>query len=78
MISTRRIVAAAALAAGVAALATPLANAAEAPHIGRFDPVATLDSLPTPDIATQQRAGHPPQFVQAKQVTELGGLPTPA
>ena len=72
MISTRRIVAAAALAAGVTALAAPLAHASEAPDAGRFLPVAALDSIPTPDIAMEHRTVHPPQLVVAKQEAEFG------
>ena len=45
MISTRRIAAVVALAAGVTGLAAPLANAADAPSDGLIHPMALIDSL---------------------------------
>lgn len=52
MISTRRIVAALGLAAGVTGLAAPLANAApgSAPDKALINPVTTLDALTVSDI----------------------------
>ncbi|MEV0638215.1 hypothetical protein AB0I77_25385 [Streptomyces sp. NPDC050619] len=61
MISTRRIVAAVGLAVGVTGLAAPLANAADAgdPNAGRFNPVATLDSLVLSDIPAEHKGEVP-------------------
>ncbi|MER5428164.1 hypothetical protein [Streptomyces sp. NPDC002588] len=77
MISTRRIAAAAALAAGVAGFAAPLAHAAEAVDTGRFNPVTTLDTLTTSGIPAEHRAALPPvsgQLAELNKVSELNKL----
>ncbi|MFJ8106195.1 hypothetical protein [Streptomyces sp. NPDC096132] len=77
MMSTRRIVAAAALAAGVTGLAAPLANAAEAPATGLIHPMATLDSLAASEVPAERRAGLPPvsrQLAEVKNVHQLNRL----
>ncbi|MFD7131246.1 hypothetical protein [Streptomyces sp. NPDC059894] len=77
MISTRRIVAAAALAAGITGLAAPLANAAEAPDTGRLNPMTVLDSLAASDIPAEHRAELPPlsrQLGELNKVQELDKL----
>jgi hypothetical protein len=77
MISTRRIVAAAALAAGVTSLAAPLANAAEAPDAGKLNPIATLDALAANDIPAEHRDELPPvsrQLSEVKKVHQLNKL----
>ncbi|MFI6034976.1 hypothetical protein ACIBBD_12580 [Streptomyces sp. NPDC051315] len=77
MISTRRIVAAAALAVGVTGLAAPLANAAEAPDAGKLNPIALLDSLAASEIPAEHRHQLPPvsrQLSEVKKVHELGKL----
>ncbi|MFI5794431.1 hypothetical protein [Streptomyces sp. NPDC051677] len=74
MISTRRI---AALAAGVTGLAAALANAAEAPHTGRFNPMTTPDSLAANQIPVEHRADLPPasrQLGELNKVTQLDKL----
>ncbi|MFF0850569.1 hypothetical protein ACFYVM_05860 [Streptomyces sp. NPDC003280] len=70
MISTRRIVTAVGLAAGVLGLAAPMAVAAgtAAPESGRLDPVTALDSLADTGLPAEQRD-------QVPAVSEqLGGL----
>ncbi|MFF8970031.1 hypothetical protein [Streptomyces sp. NPDC014995] len=74
MISTRRIVAAAALAAGVTALAAPLASAAEAPDAGRPNRTTVLDSLAAGELPTGHRHGRPPV---SRQLTEVKTVPEP-
>ncbi|MFF9623484.1 hypothetical protein [Streptomyces griseosporeus] len=79
MISTRRIVAAACLAAGVAGLAAPAASAADAgaKGAGLPNPVHLLDSLAAGDIPEQQREQLPTVSQQLKalnQVRELNRL----
>jgi hypothetical protein len=79
MISTRRIVAALGLAAGVTGLAAPLANAAgaSAPHPGQINPMAVLDSLAVSDIPAQHQAQVPrvsPQVRSLNQVSRLNRL----
>ncbi|MDR6975816.1 hypothetical protein J2X68_002504 [Streptomyces sp. 3330] len=77
MISTRRIAAIAALAAGVTGLAAPLANAAEAPDTGRINPMTALDSLATSQIPAEHRADLPPvsrQLAELNKVSELEKL----
>ncbi|MFI2759197.1 hypothetical protein ACH5A3_10015 [Streptomyces echinatus] len=79
MISTRRIVAALGLAAGVTGLAAPLANAAEAstPDTGQLSPMAVLDSLTVSDIPAQYKEEVPRVSEQARalnQVNELNRL----
>ncbi|WDV56390.1 hypothetical protein PV963_41680 [Streptomyces coeruleorubidus] len=53
MISTRRVVAAVGLAAGVTGLAAPMAHAADAESRSPLSPVATLDSLTVSDIPAE-------------------------
>ncbi|MDQ0994538.1 hypothetical protein [Streptomyces sp. V3I7] len=57
MISTRRIVAAVGLAAGVTGFAAPLASAAPAGPVdtGRISPIATLDSLAASELPAEHR-----------------------
>ncbi|MCK1820016.1 hypothetical protein MTQ10_10390 [Streptomyces sp. XM83C] len=79
MISTRRIVAAACLAAGVAGIAAPAANAAEAgaKDGGRLNPVQVLDSLARSDIPEEHRERLPKvsqQLSSLNQVQELNRL----
>ncbi|MEU1182955.1 hypothetical protein ABZ464_36015 [Streptomyces sp. NPDC005820] len=77
MISTRRIAAVAALAAGLTGLAAPLANAAEAPSDGRIHPLTLLDSLTTSEIPAEHRAQLPPvsrQLAELNNVHQLGKL----
>ncbi|WP_416981958.1 hypothetical protein [Streptomyces sp. T028] len=71
MISTRRIAAVAALAAGVTGLAVPLANAAEAPADGRIRPMTTLDSLAASEVPAEHRAALPPV---SRQLGELNNV----
>ncbi|MEV0182200.1 hypothetical protein AB0I54_23320 [Streptomyces sp. NPDC050625] len=73
MISTRRIVAAVGLAAGVTGLAAPLANAADAsaPDNGKINPIAMLDSLAVSDIPAERRAEVPRV---ADQLHSMNGL----
>ncbi|WP_133915929.1 hypothetical protein [Streptomyces sp. NBC_00582] len=71
MISPRRIVAVAALAAGVTGLAAPLANAAEAPDTGRIGPMALLDSLVANGFPAEHRAELPPV---SRQLAELNNV----
>ncbi|PZT71215.1 hypothetical protein DN402_03400 [Streptomyces sp. SW4] len=54
MISTRRIVAAVGLAAGLTGLAAPVAGAADA-EAGGLSPMRTLDSLAAADIPAEHR-----------------------
>ena len=77
MISTRRIAALAALAAGVTGLAAPLANAAEAPNTGKLNPMTTLDSLVANQSPAEHRADLPPvsrQLGELNKVSELDKL----
>ncbi|MFE7934249.1 hypothetical protein ACFU6S_37155 [Streptomyces sp. NPDC057456] len=77
MISTRRIAALAALAAGVTGLAAPMASAAEAPATGRINPMTVLDSLATSQIPAEHRADLPPvsrQLGELNKVSELEKL----
>ncbi|MET7454134.1 hypothetical protein ABZT03_20055 [Streptomyces sp. NPDC005574] len=75
MISTRRIVAAVGLAAGVTALAAPLANAAvPAPATGRLNPITALDSLAVSGLPAEQRAAVPPVSQQLAQLNQVNGL----
>ncbi|MEU2541368.1 hypothetical protein [Streptomyces iakyrus] len=55
MISTRRVVAAVGLAAGVTGLAAPMANAADAEAKSPLGPMATLDSLTVSDIPAEHK-----------------------
>ncbi|MGW1777710.1 hypothetical protein ACWCQQ_01045 [Streptomyces sp. NPDC002143] len=74
MISTRRIAAIAALAAGVTGLAAPMANAAEGPDAGRFNPITTLDTLATSQIPAEHRAALPPVSQQVREVKNVSQL----
>ncbi|MDH6696096.1 hypothetical protein [Streptomyces sp. MAA16] len=76
MISTRRIVAAVGLAAGLTALAAPLANAAEpaAQDSGKINPIAMLDSLTTSEIPAEHQARLPRPSAQLKQLNGLNDL----
>lgn len=76
MISTRRIVAAIGLAAGVTALAAPLANAADtsALNTGKVEPVAALDSLATSDIPAQYSGQVPRVSEQLRSTKGLSDL----
>ncbi|MFD9323693.1 hypothetical protein ACIRPU_40035 [Streptomyces sp. NPDC102259] len=77
MISTRRIAALAALAAGVTGLAAPMASAADAPATGQLNPMTVLDSLATSQIPAEHRADLPPvsrQLGELNKVSELEKL----
>ncbi|MDX2677910.1 hypothetical protein [Streptomyces soliscabiei] len=74
MISTRRIAAIAALAAGVTGFAAPLANAADAPNTGRFNPMTTLDPLAAHQIPVEHRADLPPVSRQLGELNKVSGL----
>ncbi|MFJ2608431.1 hypothetical protein ACIQOU_11855 [Streptomyces sp. NPDC091279] len=75
MISTRRMVAAVGLAAGLAGLAAPLASAAEpAADSGKINPMAMLDSLTTKEIPAQHQANLPKPSQQLKELNGLNNL----
>ncbi|MFF8726784.1 hypothetical protein ACF073_09860 [Streptomyces sp. NPDC015171] len=76
MISTRRIVAAVGLAAGVTGLAAPLANAAEAsaPDTGRLSPMAAVDSLAVTGIPEQYQGQIPRVSEQARALNQANQL----
>ncbi|AKN73978.1 MULTISPECIES: hypothetical protein [Streptomyces] len=79
MISTRRIVAAVGLAAGVAGLAVPQAHAADtgAPLVGRLGALSTLDTLTAGDIPAPHRDRVPrvsQQLQELKHLRELNQL----
>ncbi|MEV6838402.1 hypothetical protein AB0N17_28485 [Streptomyces sp. NPDC051133] len=76
MISTRRIVAALGLAAGVTGFAAPLANAADAsaPHTGQINPMTVLDSLAVSDIPAAQQDRMPRVSEQVRGLNQLGEL----
>ncbi|MFE4666910.1 hypothetical protein ACFRI7_36045 [Streptomyces sp. NPDC056716] len=76
MISTRRILAAAALAVGAAGLAAPQAGAAEAGAAseGKLNPVAVLDSLTVSDIPAEHQAAVPRPSKQLAELNQLNGL----
>jgi hypothetical protein len=76
MISTRRVVAAAALAAGVAGLTAPTANAG-ALGSDQLNPISVLDSLTTSEIPAEHRDEIPRvsrQLAGLNQVNELNKL----
>ncbi|MFM9441554.1 hypothetical protein [Streptomyces acidiscabies] len=76
MISTRRMLAAAALAAGVAGFAAPMANAADVvPDDGKLNPIAMLDDLAMSDIPAEHRDEMPRVSSQVSEVKKLGGIP---
>ncbi|POX61595.1 hypothetical protein C3492_19945 [Streptomyces sp. Ru62] len=79
MISTRRIAAAVGLAAGIAGLAVPQANAAGtgAPLVGKLGALSTLDSLAVGDLPAEQRGRVPrptEQLQELKHLKELNRL----
>ncbi|WP_128436544.1 hypothetical protein [Streptomyces cyaneus] len=83
MISTRRIVAAVGLAAGITGLTVPMANAADvdaaprnaAPrNAGSLNPVATLDSLAMTGIPEQHKHRVPRVSQQLGHLNHLNGL----
>ncbi|MEU0060479.1 hypothetical protein [Streptomyces sp. NPDC006334] len=74
MISTRRIVAAACLAVGVTGLATPMANAADAPAGGRLSPMTLLDSIAESDIPAEHRGELPPVSSQLNELNKVNEL----
>ncbi|WP_316754271.1 hypothetical protein [Streptomyces herbicida] len=76
MISTRRIVAAVGLAAGVTGLAAPLANAADAsaPDNGKINSIAMLDSLAVSDIPAEHRGEIPRVSDQLHSMNRLNDL----
>ncbi|MEU3841362.1 hypothetical protein AB0E88_15190 [Streptomyces sp. NPDC028635] len=76
MISTRRIVAAAALAAGIAGITAPAANAGVL-GADQLNPIATLDSLTTSDIPAEYKDEVPrvsQQLAGLNQVNDLNKL----
>ncbi|MFJ8598744.1 hypothetical protein ACIREM_08420 [Streptomyces shenzhenensis] len=76
MISTRRIVAAVGLAAGVTGLAAPLAHAApaSAPDTGGISPMATLDSLAVSGVPAAHRGELPRVSEQLQGLNRLQDL----
>jgi hypothetical protein len=75
MISTRRIVAVAGLAAGVTGLAAPMASAAPVDaDTARLSPMATLDSLTVSDIPAERKAEIPRPTEQLAQLNRLNDL----
>ncbi|MBZ6227293.1 hypothetical protein ACIQWB_26720 [Streptomyces olivaceus] len=76
MISTRRIVAAVGLAAGVTALAAPMASAAAASPLGaeKLSVTDTLDSLAVGDMPAEDRAQMPLPSQQLNRLQDLNQL----
>jgi hypothetical protein len=74
MISTRRIVAAVGLAAGVTGLVAPMANAADAEAKSPLSPMATLDSLAVSDIPAEHKAEIPRPSSQVAGLKRLNDL----
>lgn len=76
MISTRRIAAAVGLAAGVASLAVPSANAADAgvPLVGKLGATTALDSLATSGIPAPEKDRLPTVSEQLQAVKHLNEL----
>ncbi|MFF4362800.1 hypothetical protein [Streptomyces sp. NPDC001604] len=78
MISTRRIVAAVGLAAGITALAAPLACASDATiqnkDASELNPIATLDSLAQSGIPAERRAEVPRPSQQLRNLNRLNNL----
>ncbi|GGW71527.1 hypothetical protein GCM10010503_56200 [Streptomyces lucensis JCM 4490] len=76
MISTRRIAAAVGLAAGLAGLTLPTANAAEAaaPPAAKAGVATTLDALVASGVPEPQRDQVPPLYEQVPAVKQLGEL----
>ncbi|MFD0318845.1 hypothetical protein [Streptomyces flavalbus] len=83
MISTRRIVAAVGLAAGVAGLAAPTAAGAaeaEAKGTGKISPLAIVDSLQVKDMPVRYRDALPlpsQQVAQLRRLKELEQVAAP-
>ncbi|MEU5540075.1 hypothetical protein [Streptomyces sp. NPDC020362] len=76
MISTRRIVAAVGLAAGVTGLVAPLANAAGAstPHTGQSNPMTTVDPQKVGEIPAQRKSRAPRVAVRTGALDKLDEL----
>ncbi|MFI9611815.1 hypothetical protein ACIHCM_09010 [Streptomyces sp. NPDC052023] len=76
MISTRRLVTAVGLAAGVAGLAASSADAAEAPARGAapLSPIALLDTVAVSDIPAEYQEDFPRPSVQLTQMKRLNEL----
>ncbi|MGW3121414.1 hypothetical protein ACWDBW_30400 [Streptomyces sp. NPDC001107] len=78
MISTRRIVAAVGLAAGITALAAPLASASDATiqnkDASELNPISTLDSLAQSGIPAERRAEVPRPSQQIQNLNRLNNL----
>lgn len=78
MISTRRIVAAVGLAAGITALAAPLASASDSTIQNRdgseLNPISTIDSLAATGIPADRRAEVPRPSEQLQQLNRLNNL----
>ena len=78
MISTRRIVAAVGLAAGITALAAPLACASDATiqnkDASQLNPLSTLDSLATTGIPAERRSEMPRPSEQLQHLNRLNNL----
>lgn len=78
MISTRRIVAAVGLAAGITALAAPLASASDATiqnkDASELNPISTLDSLAQSGIPAERRAEVPRPSEQIQNLNRLNNL----
>jgi len=78
MISTRRIVAAVGLAAGITALAAPLASASDSTIQNRdaseLNPISMLDGLATSGIPAERRAEVPRPSEQLQQLNRLNNL----
>ncbi|MDF3146995.1 MULTISPECIES: hypothetical protein [unclassified Streptomyces] len=76
MISTRRIVAAVGLAAGITGLTVPMANAADvdARNAGSLNPVATLDSLAATGIPEEHKHRVPRVSQHLGHLNHLNGL----
>ncbi|MGW4954812.1 hypothetical protein [Streptomyces parvulus] len=76
MISTRRIAAVVGLAAGVAALAAPMASAASAGPLGteKLSVTDTLDSLAVGDMPAEDRARMPLPSQQLNRLDDLDQL----
>ncbi|MEJ1201267.1 MULTISPECIES: hypothetical protein [unclassified Streptomyces] len=76
MISTRRIVAAVGLAAGVTGLAAPMASAAEGGALGmdKLSVTQTLDSLAVGDMPAEDRAQLPRPSQQLNRLNDLEQL----
>lgn len=76
MTSTRRILAAVGLAAGITGLTAPLAGAADlpAPNAGALNPIGTLDSLATTGIPEQHKHKVPRVSQQLGHLNHLNNL----